>query len=62
MVHTLFLTDSRNFNPAKYMAYTVYDIFYDEIQWPSEPQVYMPYINLPTLIGMLRLLVSSDVM
>ena len=25
MVHTLFLTDSRNFNPAKYMVYTVID-------------------------------------
>ena len=23
MVHTLFLTDSRNFNPTKYTAYTV---------------------------------------
>ena len=23
MVHTLFLTNSQNFNPAKYMAYTV---------------------------------------
>ena len=27
MVHTLFLTDSRNFNPAKYMAYTVIDFY-----------------------------------
>ena len=24
MVHTLFLTDSRNFNPTKYTTYTVY--------------------------------------
>ena len=26
MVHTLFLTDSQNFNPTKYMAYTVFII------------------------------------
>ena len=26
MVHTLFLTDSRNFNPMKYATYTVYTI------------------------------------
>ena len=25
MVHTLFLTDSRNFNPTKYTTYTVYN-------------------------------------
>ena len=35
------------------MNHVIYDIFYGEIQLPSEHQVYMPYINLPALIGML---------
>ena len=43
-----------------YFAYrpmnrVIYDIFYGEIHLPSEHQVYMPYINLPALIGMLGL-------
>ena len=27
MVHTLFLTDSRNFNPTKYMVYMIIDFY-----------------------------------
>ena len=43
-----------------YFAYrpmnrVIYDIFYGEIHLPSEHQVYMPYIDLPALIGMLGL-------
>ena len=34
------------------------DIFYGEIHLPSEHHVYMPYINLPALTGMLVLRIS----
>ena len=43
------------------MNRVIYDIFYGEIQLPSEHQVYMPYINLPTLIGMLGLNLINDI-
>ena len=49
MVHTLFLTDSRNFNPTKYMAYTVYDTS-TGILSPLPPLIFFTSVwNLTTL-------------